>query len=103
MRVKQWLTLVGLMTAIGLLKVWQATSVTLAAYDVGERTAACRKLENETLWLKARVMHLQSPTQLARTMATRRLELVAWSPIASTSAHLTRLSRAASSHDGSSD
>ena len=84
MTLKQGLMLVALVVGIGMSRVAQQTALCLAAYDVGHRHVKCHELESQTLWLKTKIVGLQSPLRLAQTMKSRHVELVAWSELAPT-------------------
>lgn len=82
MKWRSGVALIAVMTGVGLLKVWQQTSVALSAYELGRRQAQVHALENETLWLDAQVGRLRSPSALAHAMDRQKLKLVAWSRMA---------------------
>ena len=82
MRWRTGAALIAVMTVVGLLKVWQQTSVALSAYELGRRQAQAHTLENETLWLNAQVVGLRSPSSLAQAMHQQKVRLVAWSTMA---------------------
>ena len=79
MKWRAGVTLIAVMTGVGLLKAWQQTSVALSAYELGRRQTRVHALENETLWLDAQVGGLRSPSALAHAMDRQQLKLVAWS------------------------
>ena len=82
MRWRAGAALIAVMTGVGLLKVWQQTSIALCAYELGRRQAQVHTLENETLWLNAQVVGLRSPSSLAHAMNQQKVRLVAWSTMA---------------------
>ena len=75
----RWLALIGLLVAIGMLKVAQETSLALDAYRTGRDYTKLHDLETDTRWLETKVVALQSPIALASTMKERHVQLVAWS------------------------
>jgi len=78
MNLRRGLLLIGVMLGVGMVRVAQQTSLTLAAYRLAEAQERCQDLENETTWMRSRVVALESPIHLAREMTERKLELVAW-------------------------
>ena len=75
----RWLSLVGLVVAIGMMKVAQETSLALDAYRTGRAYAKLHDAETDARWLETKVVALQSPIALASTMKERHVQLVAWS------------------------
>ena len=82
----QRLALIGVMVALGMVRVWMRTGVRLKAYEIGRMEAQRHRLENETMWMKAQLIERQSPMRLAGVMQNRHPEFVAW---AAWSPHLT--------------
>ena len=82
MAFRQWLLLISAIIVVGMSRVAQQTALCLAAYDVGHRQVKYQELESQTLWLKTKIVGLQSPLRLAQTMKSRHVELVAWSELA---------------------
>lgn len=79
----RWLTVIGVMTALGMTQVWIRSGIRLKAYEVGRMEARRHRLENETMWMKAQLIELQSPMRLAGVMQDRHPEFVAWSTVSS--------------------
>ena len=105
MTFKQWLILISAIIVVGMARVAQQTALCLAAYDVGHHQVKCQELESQALWLKTKIVGLQSPLHLAQTMKTRHVELVAWSELAPTpkSAQLARANNEVASREQFSD
>ncbi|MBI2885524.1 MAG: hypothetical protein HYY15_05070 [Candidatus Omnitrophica bacterium] len=82
-KLRRWLFVLGILVAVGMLRVAQQTAVWRAAYRVGADVQRLHALENETAWLHADVLSLHSPTRLAGMMRNRRDQdkLVAWSEL----------------------
>ena len=78
---RRWLLLVALLTGVGMAKVAQQTSLSLAGYRVGRSYAAWHTLENDTVWLRSQVLSMRSPMALAQTMRDKHVTLVAWSSL----------------------
>jgi len=93
MSLRRWACLIGILTALGFLKVSQQTTMWLRAYALGERVRGVHELENETQWLKAHVTALRSPAQLVKAMGDQGFTLVAWSELSPSSA-VTQLAQA---------
>ncbi len=79
MSLRRWLTLIGVMVALGSAKVAQQTAIWQRAYALGRQAAALHDVENETRWLSRDVLALESPARLAKTMQEQRMNLVGWS------------------------
>ena len=78
------LQVVGLMTALGMAKVAQQTTMWIQAYDVGRATVNAHAAERDTIWLRAKVASLQSPASLVNVLGSERPGLVAWSELPET-------------------
>jgi len=81
MTFRQCLLMIGLLAGLGAVQVSQQTAIRLKAYALGRLEERCHQLENEALWLKAKVVALQSPTNLTSVMKSRQLDFVAWSTL----------------------
>ena len=81
MALSRWMSLIGIVVALGCLKVTQQNAVYVKGYAVGERLANIHQQETDVAWLNARVTGLESPGHLARTAQDRQLKLVAWSTL----------------------
>ena len=81
MSLSRWISLIGVVVALGCLKVTQQNAMYLKAYVVGDRLAKVHQQETEVTWLTAEVTGLESPGRLARTAQERQLKLVAWSTL----------------------
>ena len=92
MSVSRWLLLIGVLTALGMAKVAQQTSVWRQAYQLGRQTVAFHRLENQTQWLNRDVIGLHSPVFLAKGREGKSVQLVAWSEVSS-EAPVIRLSQ----------
>ena len=79
MALSRWMSLIGIVVALGCLKVTQQNAVYLKGYAVGERLANVHRQETDVAWLNARVTGLESPGHLAQAAQDRQLKLVAWS------------------------
>ena len=79
----RWVALIGIMVVVGSAQVAQQTAIRLQAYELGHRQVALHELENDTLWLKSKVIGLQSPARLVKSMQGERSKLVAWSELES--------------------
>ena len=86
MKLSHWFWLIGLTAGLGCLQVAQRNALFLKAYDVGHRIEQAHEEETRLGWLSVRVTGLHSPGRLSEQAAVRRLNLVAWSPLASESA-----------------
>ena len=81
---RRMIALIGIMVAVGGIRVSQQTALRLKGYALGRQQHQIRRLEHESLWLKAQVVGLQSPVRLAGVLAGRHRELVARTTLAST-------------------
>ena len=97
MSLKRWMLLIGALTGIGMVNVFQQTTIRLESYRLGRREKALHELESESLWLKAKVAQLESPLQLADTMTKQRLELIAWSELPDQTTRLAKVDQLADS------
>jgi len=77
MMLSRGLMIVGIVAALGMLRVAQQTSIMLQAYALGRETARAHELENQHLWLRAEVMGLESPARLAQTLNRSKTAFVA--------------------------
>ena len=77
----QWVGMVGVVFALGMLKVAQETAIWRQAYTVGAQQTAMRALEQDTQWLQRDVLVLASPAELSHAMEQQQLKLVAWSTV----------------------
>lgn len=100
MTLRVWGILIGAMTLLGMLRVSQATALRVKAYAVGQQQRQLHRLENDTRWLHAQVMTLESPDRLVSVMTERNWNLVARSEVSSSPA-VVRLadSRGAGPHE----
>lgn len=76
--------LIGIMVLVGAVRVSQQTALRLRAYALGRQQRQLATLENESLWLNAQVIGLQSPARLAATMQAEHRQLVARSTLPAT-------------------
>ena len=81
MPLSRWMGLIGVVVALGCLKVSQHNALYMRGYDVGERLTQVHQQETDLSWLHARVTGLESPGRLARAAQDRQLKLVAWSTL----------------------
>ena len=81
MPLSRWMGLIGIVVALGCLKVTQRNALFLQGYAVGERLAQMHKQETDVSWLHAQVTGLESPGRLARAAQDQQLKLVAWSTL----------------------
>lgn len=81
---RRMIALIGIMVAVGGMRVSQQTALRLKGYALGRQQHQVRALENESLWLKAQVVGLQSPVRLAGALKDRHRKLVARTTLAST-------------------
>jgi len=77
----RWMGLIGIVVAVGCLKVSQHNALYLKGYAVGERLTQVHQQETDLSWLHAQVTGLESPGRLARAAQDRQLKLVAWSTL----------------------
>ena len=85
MRPRQWFILIGIMVALGTIKVAQHTAIWQKAYALGRQADAFHVLETETQWLNTQVAALRSPAHLITAMREERMNLVAWTELPSAS------------------
>ena len=97
-----WGALVASLMGLGMVQVSQQTTIWLHAYRLGEQTRTLHDLENETFWLKAQVVGLESPVSLDRAMREKRMTFVARSTVAPTDPS-TRLAHVVASVSRGSD
>ena len=81
MLLSRWMTLIGIVVALGCLEVSQRNAIFLKGYALGDRLGQVHKQETDVSWLNAHVTGLTSPGRLARVAQERRLKLVAWSTL----------------------
>ena len=81
---RRMIALIGIMVAVGGMRVSQQTALRLKGYALGRQQHQVRALEHEILWLKAQVVGLQSPVRLANVLTDRHRKLVARTTLAST-------------------
>ena len=74
--------LIGVLTLVGLAKVALQTQIYLSGYDLGRVTRLVHRTDNETRWMRTKVMALESPIELTKTMREQHVKLVAWSGLA---------------------
>ncbi len=84
MRLWKWFALIGVVVLVGFAKVAQQTAIWLKAYELGRDMRTLQVLENDTRWLHAKVIALQSPAHLVTAMHDTRVGLVAWSELPAT-------------------
>lgn len=90
---RRMIALIGIMVAVGGMRVSQQTALRLKGYALGRQQSQVRALENESLWLKAQVVGLQSPARLAGALTDRPRKLVARTTLTATPQR-TRLAHA---------
>ena len=88
MTTKQWLMLIGCVLVIGMAKVAQQTSLALSSYRLGRTYVALHDVENHASWMRAKVIALNSPIYLAKTMREKHVTLVAWASLPEPSAQV---------------
>ncbi|OGX40318.1 MAG: hypothetical protein A3C53_03040 [Omnitrophica WOR_2 bacterium RIFCSPHIGHO2_02_FULL_68_15] len=81
MPLSRWMGLIGIVVALGCLKVSQHNALYVKGYAVGKRLAQVHQQETDLSWLRAQVTGLESPGRLARAAQDRQLKLVAWSTL----------------------
>ncbi len=88
MTTKQWLMLIGTVLIVGMAKVAQQTTLSLSAYRLGRTYVALHDVENQASWMRAKVIALNSPIYLAKTMREKHVALVAWASLPEPSAQV---------------
>ena len=88
MSLRQWGLLLGVLMLVGMARVAQATALRLRAYEVGQQERRVHRSENETAWLRTRVMTLESPGHLVQVMSQRKWDLVARSALSAAPASM---------------
>ncbi len=88
MTLRGWGVLLSVMTLVGMARVGQATALRMRAYAVGQQERRVHRLENDTAWLRTRVMTLESPGHLVQVMSQRKWDLVARSELSSAPASM---------------
>ena len=83
MPLRLWFVLIGVVVGLGCLQVAQHNAVFMKGYAVGERTRHLHAQQTDVSWLNVQVAGLSSPAHLAQVARDRRLNLVAWSTLAS--------------------
>ncbi len=83
---RRWAMLIGSMTVIGMAKVAQQTTLSLSAYRLGRTYVALHDVENQASWMRTKVIALNSPIYLAKTMREKHVALVAWASLPEPSA-----------------
>ena len=81
---RRWAVLIGGMVVVGSAQVAQQTAIRVKAYELGQRQLALHQTQSDTLWLRSRVIGLQSPARLAKAMQGEGSKLVAWSVLEAT-------------------
>jgi hypothetical protein len=77
MPLSRWLALIGLVVAIGCLRIAQRTHLVLQGYALGALERRAHTQQAQLQWLSARVEGLGGPGQLMRESAQRPLVRVA--------------------------
>ena len=81
MRLSGWMTLIGVLVAVGCVAVSQHNAVYGQGYAVGRRLHRLHAEQSDVSRLRAQVTGLEAPTRLAKVAEDRRLKLVAWSTL----------------------
>ena len=81
MLLSRWMTLIGIVVALGCLEVSQRNAIFLKGYALGDRLGQVHTQETDVSWLNAHVTGLASPGRLSQVAQERRLKLVAWSTL----------------------
>ena len=77
MRLTHGLITLGLVALLGSARVAQQTAIRLQGYALGREMARAHEVENQSLWLRAEVMGLESPARLAKTLNDSKTTFVA--------------------------
>ena len=85
MSMSRWLMLIGVVVALGLLRVAQRTGLLLQGYATGTLLHDVHREETEVAWLTTQVQGLSSPMHLASAAADQHRALVAWALLPSAS------------------
>lgn len=91
MTLKGWFLLIGLCVVCGMLQVAWRNAVIMKAYDLGDRVSRLERAQTDVALLTTEVAALESPVRLAQVAEERKLELVAWSPLAAANNRLVQL------------
>ena len=81
MRPSRWMALIGILVAVGCLKVAQRNAILLKGYALGTQVSGIHEKEVEVAWLKSEIIGLVSPAHLSDVARERQLKLVAWSTL----------------------
>ncbi|HEX9779808.1 MAG TPA: hypothetical protein VGB20_01185 [bacterium] len=79
MRTSRLAAAIGVLVAVGCVKVAERAAVIERGYGLGRKMAQADMRASAMAWLESDVVRLHSPVRLAAERAGRKLDLVAWS------------------------